>query len=149
MRHPAARAFVFALLALVTWAVLSAVASAIFAGLPQQGESLGAYNLRIASTVGTIDLIVGGLVLFVFGWLIGRRYPGRDAVRAALLLAIFYIVVEFVAAYLFAGGNKLDLQASLVAYADKLAAALLGGCLGGRRPVPADDHSAGVTLGKE
>lgn len=149
MRHPAARAFVFALLALVTWAVLSAVASAIFAGLPQQGENLGSYNQRIAPTVTTIDLIVGGLVLFGFGWLIGRRYPGRDAVRAALLLAVFYILVEFVAAYLFAGGNRLDVQASLVAYADKLAAALLGGWLGGRRSAPAEEVPAGVSLDKE
>ena len=146
MKHPVARAFVYALLALLAWAVISAIASAIFAGLPQKGESLGAYNARISPIVTTIDLIVGGFVLFLFGWLIGRSYPGRDAIRAAALLAVFYIAVEFLAAYLFSGGNSLDVEASLVAYADKIAAALLGGWLGGRRPAsdPIDAPPGGM-----
>jgi hypothetical protein len=136
MTHPALRAFVFALFALAAWAVVSTLASLAVGGLPQPGESMAAYQVRVAGPAATVDLIVGALVLFLFGWLGARRYTGRDAVITALLLGLFYVAIEFGAAYLFAGDHRFDPIASLTAYGVKLAAALLGGLLASRARQP-------------
>jgi hypothetical protein len=136
MTHPALRAIVFALFALAAWAIVSTAASLVIGGLPQQGESMAAYQARVAGPAATVDLVVGALALLLFGWLAARRYAGRDAILTALLLGIFYIAIEFGAAYLFAGERAFDVQASLIAYGTKLAGALLGGFVASRRPAP-------------
>jgi hypothetical protein len=139
MTHPALRAFVFALFALAAWAIVSTIASLVIGGLPQPGESMSQYQARVAGPAATVDLVVGALVLLLFGWLAARRYSGRDAIVTALLLGIFYVAIEFGVAYLFAGDRTFDLQASVTAYGVKLVAALIGGVLASRSSAPAED----------
>jgi hypothetical protein len=133
------RAIAFALLALIAWALLSMIASAVVVGLPVRGEELSAYQARLAGHAATIDLIVGVLVMLLFGWLTARPFSGRDSLAAASLFAITYIALEFGFAYLFSGGNGLDVQASLRTYAFKIVAALIGGWLAGRVRLDAEE----------
>jgi hypothetical protein len=87
------RAIAFALLALIAWALFSMIAAAVVVGLPVRGEELSGYQARLAGPAATIDLIVGVLVMLLFGWLAARPFLGRDALKAASLLAVSYIVL--------------------------------------------------------
>lgn len=138
MTKPLPRAILFAVLALLAWAGISMIASIIIVGLPAQGESISAYQARLATPGLAVDLAVGAIVMLVFGWLAARPFRGRDAILAALLFAAVYVLVEYGFAWLFSDPSQIDLLASVRAYAVKIAAALLGGWWAGRRPVLSD-----------
>jgi hypothetical protein len=142
MTQPLLRALIFAVLALVTWAIASTVVALAVFGLPQPGEAMAAFQARVQGPAQQVDMVVGALVLFLFGWLAARPFAGSAALRTAALLAVLYIVIEFGAAYLFTGGNRIDIAQSALAYGVKAAAALAGGFLAGRRSAP------GVSLDK-
>jgi hypothetical protein len=133
MTTPLPRALIFAVLALIAWAILSTVVSLIAVGLPQPGESVPAFQERVQGPAGQIDLIVGAVVMLTFGWLAARPFSGQTTIRTALLLAVFYIVIEFAATYLLTGARSIDVVQSALAYGVKAAAALVGGWLASRR----------------
>jgi cytochrome b561 len=140
MTHPALRAFVFALFALCTWAIVGAIASVAVVGLPQSAEAIPAWQQRIASEAVTVSLVVAVFVLLLFGWLAARRYAGRDAVLTGFLLGLFYVVIEIAIEYVLAGTDRLNVAGSAVVFGIKLAAATAGGLLASRSP--ASDEAA-------
>jgi len=138
MKRPFPRALIFALPALIAWTLISMIVVAFIAGLPEQGETAAAYQARIVGPAARVDMVVGALVMFVFGYLAAKPFVQGEAVRTALLFGIVYLVLEIGTSLLLSGAGNIDLVKSLPTYAIKLAAALAGGFLAGRVASPAE-----------
>jgi hypothetical protein len=132
MTHLLSRALAFALLALLTWLIASTITVIAISGLPQQGEDMAAYQANALGAARHVDMIIGALVMLVFGWLVARPFHGREALKAASLFVLIYIAIEVGSAVLLMGTRPVDLSGSLLAYALKAAAGLIGGYLAGR-----------------
>jgi hypothetical protein len=130
------RALVATLLALVGVAVLSLIAIIILVGFPGNPAELATFQVRAAPYTPQVDLIVGGIVLLACGWWAARPFSRLLALRAGLAVAVGYIVVELVIAVLRSGFGAIDWQPTLVSYAVKIGAALIGGWLASRSAVP-------------
>ena len=87
------------------------------------------YAVRVASTV---DIVAGLVLLFLAGWLIARGRPMRQAVGAAALVGLAYVVIDM--ALLFVAGQGLPVDKGLVAASivTKIGGAIAGGALAGR-----------------
>lgn len=132
MTHILPRALVFALLALLAWLIASTVVVLALSGLPQQGQNMAEYQANALGAAGRVDMIVGAIVMLIFGWLVARPFSQREALKVAGLFVLIYIAIEVGSAVLLMGTRPVDLSGSLAAYALKAGAGLLGGYLAGR-----------------
>lgn len=151
MTKPMTRALAFAMLAVIVSAVLSAIVLVMLVGLPGSREAAAEFQRNAIARAVEVDLIVGGLVALAAGYLAGRPFRGRDALAAGLLTGLAFILIDLAIVFLVGNAERLDLASMAASYADKLAAATLGGWLAGRRREPAatSDAASGVSLDKQ
>jgi hypothetical protein len=131
------RALGFALLALVSIAVLSAAALIAVVGLPDPQAGASGFTAQAVAVAPTIDLVVGGLGMILFGWLAGRPFAGRDAASAAALTGLVYIALDLATVAVLGRIGTLVIGAALLGYAVKLGGALIGGAIASRGTAPA------------
>ena len=138
------RALLFAVLAIVVAALLSAIVLLVLVGMPRAGEGTAEFQRAAVARAVEVDLIVGGIVALSAGFLAGRGFSGRDSVLAGALTGLLFILIDLGVVLFARSADQIDWIAMAVSYADKLAAATLGGWLGSRRsrePVAtAPDH---------
>ncbi|HEV2569868.1 hypothetical protein [Sphingomonas sp.] len=150
MTKPLSRAILFAVLALIVSAILSAIVLLFLVGVPGSRDAAAEFQRQAISRAVGVDLIVGGLVALGAGWLAGRPFHGREATMTGLMTGLAFILLDLLIILLFGNADRLELATMAASYADKLAAATLGGFLAGRSPARADeDEPAGVSLDKE
>ena len=151
MTRPLARAIPFALLALIVSAILSAIVLLFLVGVPGSRDAAAEFQRQAISRAVGVDLIVGGLVALAAGWLAARPFRGREATVTGLLTGLLLILIDLAVVLLFGNSERLNLTTMAASYADKLAAATLGGFFAGRSaaPIVEDDVSAPVSLDKE
>jgi len=133
------RALVATLIAFLGVSVLGLVAVIALIGFPSDPAKIATFQSRAAPFMPTLDLIVGGIVLFASGWWAGRPFARSLAVRAGLIVGVGYVAVELLIAVLRSGANGIDWQSSLLSYAVKIVAALIGAALAGRATAVASD----------
>lgn len=133
MTKPLARAILFALVALIVTAIVSAIVLLIMVGLPGSRDAAAEFQRQAIAKAVWVDLIVGGVVLFGAGWLAGRPFARRAALLAGLMTGLAYVLADLAIVFLFGNADRLDLNATGLSYAVKVAAAALGGWLAGRR----------------
>lgn len=138
------RAIAFAILSVLLMAVGSVVVLIVLVGAPGAG-GVAAFQHEAVARAATVDLIVGTLVLLLTGWLAGRPFAGRDAIAAAGLTVLVYILIDLAIVFLFGDPGQIALGTTGLSYALKIAAALIGGWLAGRTPAAPEP----VTLDKE
>lgn len=131
------RALGFALLALIVIAVLSAGVLLAIVGLPDPKAGTSGFQARAVAVAPTVDLVVGGLVMILFGWLVARPFAGREAAAAAGLMGLAYIVFDLLAVAALGRIGTLAIGGALLAYAVKLGGAMIGGAIAGRTPAAA------------
>jgi hypothetical protein len=137
MTKPLTRAIVFAVLAIVVSAVASAVVLLALVGVPGSRDAAAEFQRQAIERAVQVDLIVGGVVLLLAGWLAARPFAGRAAVMAGLMTGLAYVLADLAIVFLFGNADRLDLNATGLSYAVKVGAATLGGLLAGRRATPA------------
>lgn len=132
MTKPLTRAIVFAVIALIVSAILSAIVLLFLVGLPGSREAAAEFQRSAIARSVEVDLIVGGLVALAAGFLAARPFRGREATTTGLLTGLAFILVDLAVVFLIGNADRLDLAVMAASYADKLAAATLGGWLAGR-----------------
>lgn len=133
MTKPLPRAIVFAVLALVVTAIVSAVVLIAMVGLPGSRDAAAEFQRQAIAQAVWVDLIVGGIVLLIAGWLAASPFAYRAALLAGTMTGLAYVLADLAIVFLFGNADRLDLNATGVSYAVKVAAAALGGWLAGRR----------------
>jgi hypothetical protein len=138
------RAVAFAILSVLLMAVGSVIALIVMVGAPISGD-VATFQHEAASRAATVDLIVGPLVMLLTGWLTARPFTGRDALSAAGLMVIVYIVIDLAIVFLFGDPGQIALETTGLSYVVKIAGALIGGWLASRtpaapEPVPLDSE---------
>ncbi|WP_046348742.1 hypothetical protein [Sphingomonas changbaiensis] len=139
------RAIGFAILSVLLMAVGSVIVLIVLVGAPTAG-GVAAFQHEAASRAESVDLIVGTLVMLLTGWLAGRPFAGRDAIFAAGLMAVVYIVIDLAIVFLFGDPAQIAVGTTGRSYAFKIVAALIGGWLASRtpafepEPVPLDEE---------
>lgn len=141
------RAALFAVLSLILLAVLSVVVFLFLLGMPSGPGGMAAFQAQAAQMAPRVDLIVGGLVMLLCGWLAARPFADHDAVRAGLMVGIVYILLDILIVLLFGDVQQMTVGTTGLSYAVKLAAAAIGGWVAGRTPAAVPD--AAVSLDKE
>ena len=131
------RAGVFALLALVVIAIVSAIVLLMVVGLPDPKAGAASFTAEAAQVATKVDMGVGAVVMLALGWLTARPFFGRDAFLAAVLFAIFYMLFDMAVVAAIGRTSALDVNAVLTTYAVKAGAALVGGALAARRSATA------------
>ena len=150
MTKPLSRAIPFAILALIVSAILSAIVLLIMVGVPGSRDAAAEFQRQAISRAIGVDLIVGGLVALAAGWLAARPFRGREATMTGLMTGLVLILLDLAILLLFGNAERLNLATMAASYADKLAAATLGGFLAGRGgPLADDDAPERVSLDKE
>ncbi|NNM77233.1 hypothetical protein HJG53_09990 [Sphingomonas sp. ID1715] len=133
MTRPLPRAILFAILALILSAVLSAIVLLILVGVPSSRDAAAEFQREAIARSVNVDLIVGGLVALAAGWLAARPFRGREALVTGALTGLVFILCDLAIVLLVGNAERLNFSIMGAAYADKLAAATLGGWLAGRR----------------
>ena len=138
------RAALFAVLSLILLAVLSAVAMLFLVGMPKGPAGMAEFQAQAAAIAPRLDLILGFFVLLLCAWLAARPFAGRDAVQAAALVALVYIVLDAAIVLLFGDVRQMKIETTGLSYAVKIAGALIGGWLASRTPaaVVVDESAA-------
>jgi len=126
------RAILFALLALLLIAGLAVVVLIAVIGLPDPRTGMGGFQQQAVAVAPTVDLAVGFLVMLLLGWLVGRPFVGRQAASAAGLMALLYILLDLAAIALLGNLGTQAFDKVALAYAVKIAGALIGGAIAGR-----------------
>lgn len=147
MTKPFTRALVFAALALIVSAILSAIVLLFLVGLPGTRDAAAEFQRNAIARAVEVDLIVGGIVALGAGFLAGRPFRGRDAVAAGALTGLLFILIDLAVVFIAGNAERLDYAMMAASYADKFAAATLGGWLASKRR-PVEASSSGVTLDK-
>lgn len=137
MTKPLPRAIVFAIVALIVAAIASAVVLIMLVGVPGSREAAAEFQRQAIAQAVQVDLIVGGLVSLLAGWLAARPFAGRAAVLTGLMTGLAFVLIDLAIVFLVGNADRLDLNAMALSYAVKVAAATLGGLLAGRRATPA------------
>lgn len=136
MTKPLPRAILFAVLALVVSAIASAIVLLILVGFPGARDAAAEFQREAIERAVGVDLVVGGIVALAAGWLAARPFRGREAIVTGLMAGLLFILIDLAIVFLFGNADRLDLSATGLSYAVKVAASALGGLLAGRRPVP-------------
>jgi hypothetical protein len=137
MTKPLPRAILFAILALIVSAIVSAIVLLILVGLPGSRDAAAEFQRQaIARAVG-VDLIVGGIVCLIAGWLAARPFAERAAMLTGLMTGLAYVLADLAIVFLFGNADRLDLNATGLSYAVKVGAATAGGWFAGRRATAA------------
>ena len=148
MTKPLNRAILFAILALIVSAILSAIVLLILVGVPGSRDAAAEFQREAMARAIGVDLIVGGLVALAAGWLAARPFGGREATMTGLMTGLALILADLAILLLFGNAERLNLATMAASYADKLAAATLGGFLAGRGAAVVEDDP-GLSLNKE
>jgi glucan phosphoethanolaminetransferase (alkaline phosphatase superfamily) len=150
MTKPLSRAIPFAILALIVSAIVSAIVLIFLVGVPGSRDAAAEFQRQAISRAVGVDLIVGGLVALVGGWLAARPFRGRRATMTGLMTGLVLILLDLAIVLLFGNSERLNLATMAASYADKLAAATLGGFLASRgRSLADNDEPERVSLDKE
>jgi hypothetical protein len=128
------RAIAFAVLSVLLMMAGSVIALIVLVGAPRSAEGVAAFQHEAASRAELVDLIVGPIVMLVTGWLAARPFAGRDALAAAGLMVVVYILIDLAIVFLFGDPGQIALATTGRSYAFKIVAALIGGWLAGRTP---------------
>ena len=126
------RAALFALLALVLIAGLAVIVLIAIVGVPDPRTGMGGFQQQAVAIAPTVDLVVGFIVMLLVGWLVGRPFAGRVASAAAGLMVLVYIVLDLSAIAMLGNLGTQQLDKVALAYAVKIAGALIGGAIAGR-----------------
>jgi hypothetical protein len=137
MTKPLPRAILFAVLALIVSAVASAIVLVFLVGLPGSRDAAAEFQRQAIAQAVQVDLVVGGVVLLAAGWLAARPFAGRAAMLAGLMTGLAYVLADLAIVFLFGNADRLDLNATGLSYAVKVAAATIGGWIAGRRTTAA------------
>jgi hypothetical protein len=140
------RAIAFAILSILLMMVGSVIALLILVGTPIGPAGVAGFQHEAAARAQSVDLIVGPIVMLLTGWLAARPFAGRDALAAAGLTVIVYILIDLAIVFAFGDPSQIALATTGRSYAFKIVAALIGGWLAGRTPAAAPET---VTLDKE
>ena len=140
------RAIAFAILSILLMMVGSVIALLILVGTPMGPAGVAGFQHEAAARAQSVDLIVGPIVMLLTGWLAARPFAGRDALAAAGLTVIVYILIDLAIVFAFGDPSQIALATTGRSYAFKIVAALIGGWLAGRTPAAAPET---VTLDKE
>jgi hypothetical protein len=132
MTKPFPRAILFGILALIVWAIASAVISLVLVGLPGARDAAAEFQRNAIQQATTVDLFVGPIVLLVFGWLAARPFTGKLAIGVSLLTALVLVLADLLLAIVFGNAERLDLNATALSYALKIAGGVAGGLLASR-----------------
>lgn len=133
MTKPLPRAILFAVLALIVSAIASAIVLIMLVGLPGSREAAAEFQRQAIARAVQVDLVVGGVVCLIAGWLAARPFAGRAAVMTGLMTGLAYVLADLAIVFAFGNADRLDLGTTGLSYAIKIGAALLGGLLGSRR----------------
>ena len=142
MTRHLSRAILFAIAALIVSAILSAIVLMFIVGMPGSREAAAEFQRQAIAQAVQVDLIVGGLICLAAGWLAARPFRGREAVLTGLLVGLLFILLDLAVVFLFGNADRLDLNATGLSYAVKVAAATLGGWLASRRDEEAPEDVA-------
>jgi hypothetical protein len=140
------RALAFAILSILLMLIGSVIALLVLLGTPMGPSGIAGFQHEAAARAGTVDLIVGPIVMLLAGWLAARPFAGRDALAAAGLTVFVYILIDLAIVFAFGDPAQIALATTGRSYAFKIAAALIGGWLAGRTSAAAPET---VTLDKE
>lgn len=134
MTNPIVRAVAFAVLAVVLLAVLSVIVFLVVLGAPAGANAFATFQAEAARMAPKVDLILGGLIMLVCGWLAARPFTGGAALRAALLMALAYIAIDVLIVVVFGDVSAMGISVTGIPYAVKIVAALIGGFVASRTP---------------
>lgn len=134
MTNPFVRAALFAVLAMILLAVLSVFVFLILIGMPKDANALASFQSEAVARAPMVDLVLGGIIMLVCGWLAARPFSGSDALQVAALMAVFYIVIDVGIVLLFGDVGAMAIGTTGLSYAVKTVAALIGGFVAGRTP---------------
>jgi hypothetical protein len=146
MTQPFIRAAAFAVLSLIMLAVLSTLLFLVLIGIPKGADAMASFQAQAAQMAPTVDLVLGGLILLVCGWLAARPFGGRDAIMTAATMALLYIVLDVLIVLTVGDVRQMSIDTTGLSYAVKFAGALIGGLLASRSPARAAHE---VSLDKE
>lgn len=132
MTQPFLRAAAFAVLSLILLAVLSTLLFFVLIGLPKGADAMASFQVQAALLAPRVDLVLGGLILLVCGWLAARPFGGRDAILTAATMALVYIALDVLIVLTFGDVRQMRLETTGLSYAVKTAGALIGGWLASR-----------------
>lgn len=132
MTQPFVRAAIFAILSLILLAALSVVVFLFAIGMPNGPGGMAAFQAQAAQMAPTVDLILGGLLMLLCGWLAARPFSGRDALKTGALVGIIYILIDVAIVLVFGNADQMSIGTTGVSYIVKLAAAMIGGLIAGR-----------------
>jgi hypothetical protein len=136
MTKPFIRAAAFAALSLILLAVTSTIVFLFLIGVPKGPEALSTFQTQAAQMAPQVDLVLGGLILLLCGWLAARPFAGNAAIKTAALVALIYLLLDFGIILLFGNVRQVALESTGLSYAVKTAGALIGGWIAARAPVP-------------
>ena len=128
------RAIAFAILSVLLAMVGSVIALLVLVGAPTSAGGVAAFQHEAAGRAETVDLIVGPIVMVLTGWLVARPFTGRDALAAAGLMIVVYILIDLAVVFLVGDPGQIALGTTGRSYAFKIVAALIGGWLASRTP---------------
>jgi hypothetical protein len=138
------RAIAFAILSVLLMMIGSVIALLVLVGAPTSAGGVAGFQHEAAGRAEMVDLIVGPIVMVLTGWLAARPFAGRDALTAAGLMVVVYILIDLAIVFLVGDPGQIALGTTGRSYAFKIAAALIGGWLASRtraapEPVPLDE----------
>lgn len=147
MTQPFIRAAAFAVLSLILLAVLSTIVFLFLIGMPKGAGGLAEFQSQATAMAPKVDLVLGGLVMLLCGWLAARPFAGNDALKTAALVAVVYIVLDAAIVLMFGDMRQMRVETTGLSYAVKTVGALIGGWIAGRTPAAAPQEA--VTLDTE
>ncbi|ODU20623.1 MAG: hypothetical protein ABS87_09775 [Sphingomonas sp. SCN 67-18] len=127
------RAGLYAVAATVISALLTVAWVLTYAAAVNPGQSAAAYQAYAVEAAPTITLAIGVPLLLLAGWLIARGRDRRSGLIAALLIGIFFVLIDFVLLLGFSANQAIPWGPIGMSYAIKVGAAALGGLLGNSR----------------
>ncbi len=140
MTKPLPRAILFACLAMLLWTIITATISIALVGLPGSRDAAAEFQRAATVKAASVDLYVGPIVLLVCGWLAARKFTGRLAIGAGVLVGLAFILIDLLIAILFGNTDRFDLSASALSFLLKAGGATLGGLIASRRGAPMIDE---------
>ena len=126
------RGIAFAILSFLLMMAGSVIALLVLIGPPMGSAGIAGFQHEAAMRAQSVDLIVGPIVMLLTGWLVARPFAGRDALAAAAVMAVVYILIDLAIVFAFGDPSQIALATTGRSYAFKVVAALIGGWLAGR-----------------
>jgi hypothetical protein len=93
-RLEAVKAVALAVLILALNLLLAFLAVTVYALVIEPGRPQAFYSAAAPRIAGWSAPLGGALLFLIAAWVLGRRQPGRDAVRFALLAWVAYVVLD-------------------------------------------------------